>query len=107
MDRVGAKAPVRFLYKASRLGVLPQFVLSVQTGEVQKVRVLSIFGDYLFVILLFVVFRAKDLSTACAVFAGLFCTTGICYINVFVVVYLLLMSNVSIPREIAHLNRSN
>lgn len=51
------------------------------------VNVCCVFGNFIFVSLLWVVFRSVDMKQAVQIFTGLFRTTGITYVNVYVVIY--------------------
>lgn len=53
--------------------------------------IVSILTNFVFVSLLWGIFRAPDIAKAWTVFRGLFRVTGILYINVYVVVFLALM----------------
>ena len=53
--------------------------------------IIRILGNYIFVSMLWVVFRAPNIGTAVSIFAGLFRSGGLFYINVYVVVFILLI----------------
>ena len=60
------------------------------------VSLICILVNCIFVALLWVVFRAADMGQAMEVLSGLFYTTGITYVNVYVVVYFLIIAVVHI-----------
>lgn len=60
------------------------------------VSLISIVVNFIFVALLWVVFRAANMGQALEVLPGLFRTTGITYVNVYVVVYFVIIAVVHI-----------
>lgn len=60
------------------------------------VSFICIVGNCIFVALLWVVFRATDMGQAMEVLSGLFRMTGITYINVYVVIYFVIIAVVHI-----------
>lgn len=62
-----------------------------KANESPIVNVICVFLNFIFVALLWVVFRSADLGQTLQVLTGLFRTTGITYVNAYVVVYLLLV----------------
>lgn len=70
-------------------------------GKVDKrtnlaVSFICIVGNCIFVALLWVIFRATDIGQAMEVLSGLFRMTGITYINVYVVIYFVIIAVVHI-----------
>lgn len=70
-------------------------------ARLQKKPIICILGNYIFVSMLWVIFRAGSLEIMGSIFAGLFRWEGIFYINVYVVAYalLILLGNVMAYRR--------
>ena len=58
-------------------------------------KFVSIFMNYTFVSLAWIIFRAKDLALAQSVFTSILNCSGLMYINVYVIVYVLLFSMIN------------
>lgn len=77
--------------------VIYRFIKSISLFSAKKYHpVICIITNFFIVNSLWIVFRASNITNACEIFRNLFNTTGILYVNVYTIVFLVLMTLIHI-----------